>query len=410
LAQTYLAVKDSEKAAAEATSAIQEESKRQPPRTMVLLSSRTLAARIFEERGEFAKTVEQTDSILKIAPNDADARYLRDRALISLNQPDQAQPDLEALAAAYEKANNPQLVRQYNQIRLLLGDVYFRRRDYAKASALFEQVWKTGEAGGFLALQKVKVAQGKAPEAARELEELAQKNPNVAALRFELANLDTAAAQQTVRSDPNQAKAFLQKATDNYKEVLKTNPNADPVWFALAQTQLALGQTDAAIGSLEQVERVAPNRAQSFVLHGVVLGMLGRTKEAADLYNKALGLDPQNPQALNNLAFIEAESGANLDQAMTYAEKAKQEQPKNPDVSDTLGYVYFRKNLNAEALRIFQQNVADNPTNSTYHLHLAMALSKQGNKQAAKDEAQKALKSARPTDEQKIRSFLSQLG
>jgi Flp pilus assembly protein TadD len=85
--------------------------------------------------------------------------------------------------------------------------------------------------------------------------------------------------------------------------------------------------------------------------------------------------------------------------------------PNSPDISDTLGFVYYQKNLNAEALRIFKQIVQDYPKNPTFHFHLAMALLKEGDKQGARDEAEKALKIAsQPSEQEKIRSFVSQIG
>jgi Flp pilus assembly protein TadD len=130
-----------------------------------------------------------------------------------------------------------------------------------------------------------------------------------------------------------------------------------------------------------------------------------------DAYNKVLALDPDNPLVLNNLAMMTADSGSNLDQAMTYAQRAKKQKPDNANISDTLGYVYFKKDLNGEALRIFKQLSQANPQEPTFHFHLAMALAKSGDKQAARDEANKALQTTHSLDEKKkIESFVSQLG
>jgi Tfp pilus assembly protein PilF len=144
---------------------------------------------------------------------------------------------------------------------------------------------------------------------------------------------------------------------------------------------------------------------------GMLQEATGKRAEAAATYNRILGFDPDNPLALNNVAFMDAEKGTNLDQAMTFAERAKKRQPNSPDISDTLGYVYLQKNLNAQALRIFKDVVEQNPNNPTYHFHLAMALLKEGNKQAAREEAEKALAhSPQPDQQDKIRSFVSQIG
>jgi tetratricopeptide (TPR) repeat protein len=142
----------------------------------------------------------------------------------------------------------------------------------------------------------------------------------------------------------------------------------------------------------------------------LLLESLGKKKEAIEAYNRVLGIDSENALALNNLAYLGAESGTNLDQAMTLAERAKKRVPDSPDISDTLGFVYYQKNLNAEALQIFKQVVQDKPENPTFRFHLAMALLKQGDRQGAKDEAEKAMKNAAPDQQSKIRSFVNQIG
>jgi uncharacterized protein HemY len=113
---------------------------------------------------------------------------------------------------------------------------------------------------------------------------------------------------------------------------------------------------------------------------------------------------------MNNMAFLNAQDGENLDQAVTLAEKAKQRFPNSPDISDTLGFVYYKKSMNTQALQIFKDLVAAHQDNPTFHLHLAMALEKSGNKQAARDEAQKALQLSQPAQQEQIKSFLNRLG
>jgi tetratricopeptide (TPR) repeat protein len=175
--------------------------------------------------------------------------------------------------------------------------------------------------------------------------------------------------------------------------------------------QRQMGQFDTALASFEQAGNADPKSVPAFLNQALICDALGKKKESIDSYNKVLAIDPDNALALNNLAFMTADTGSNLDQAMTWAERAKKRSPDNADVSDTLGYVYYRKNLNSEALRIFRQISQDHPQNSTFHLHLAMALLKQGDKQAARDEATKAMQSAATPDEKnKISSFVSQIG
>jgi len=192
---------------------------------------------------------------------------------------------------------------------------------------------------------------------------------------------------------------------------LKTNPSSVDSLLHLGLVQRALGQLPAALASFEQASKVDPSSAGALLNQGMTLEAMDRKKEAKALYNKVLSIDSGNAVALNNLAFLTAESGGDLDQAQSLAERAKKQEPSSPEVSDTLGYVYYQKNLNPAAIQIFKQVVQDRPTNPTFRLHLAMALLKQGDKQAARDEAEKALKDASQPDEQnKIRTFVSQIG
>lgn len=58
----------------------------------------------------------------------------------------------------------------------------------------------------------------------------------------------------------------------------------------------------------------------------------------------------------------------------------------------------------------FFTGVYQNMQNSMFHFHLAMALLKQGDKEGARQEANKALANAVPAEQEKIRSFVNQIG
>jgi tetratricopeptide (TPR) repeat protein len=400
LARAYLSLNENDKSLSEALEAIRE----QPN----MMFARVLAAHIYEDRGQHPKALDQTELILAANPSNPDARLVRDRALIGLNEADRALPELEALLQQYP---------QMNDARYTLANLYLTENQYVKASGEFQGMWSSNppDNRGFIGLQTVKLAQGKGEEAVRAVQEFVDKNPNAPAYRYQLANLEASAAMQVMKSDPAREKTLCRAAAGNYKEILRTEASAAPsstdVWLRLGVMQRELAEYEAALASFEQAGSTNPRSADAFLNQAMLLDALARTKEAIDAYNKVLGIDPENSVALNNVAFLNAQAGANLDQAMTFAERAKKKYPKNPEISDTLGFVYFQKNLNVEALRIFRQVVEDEPKNATFHLHLAMALLKQGDKQGARDEAGRALKNASQPDEQtKIRSFVSQIG
>lgn len=404
LARAYFTMGEMDKSLAESLEAIQLEEKARPPQPSVLVTACSIAGRIYEDRGQHAKAAEQSDRVLALDPKNPDARLIKDRALVATNQADRAQADLEQLAQQYPTMNDA---------RLQLGNLYLNQKQYAKASSEFESVWKGNppDDRGLVGLQSVKLAQGNGDDAVKTLQDLVQKNPNQLAYRYQLAGFEAAAGAQAMKTDPTRARQFFEQAAGTYKEILKTTANPAEVWLRLGVLQRQLGQLDAALASFEQAGNADPHYVEAFLNQAVLFDSLGKKKEAADAYNKVLGINPENAVALNNLAFLNADSGTNLDQAMTFAERAKKEAPNSPNVSDTLGYVYYQKHLNSQALRIFRQVVQDNPQNPTFHFHLAMALLKDGDKQGARAEAEKALKAAsEPNEQNKIRSFVDQIG
>ncbi len=396
LAQAYFGLTDLDKSLSEANEALRLNPK--------LLPARLVSAKIYEERGQHSKAIEQTNPILDAQPQNAEARLVRDRALIGLGQIDKAQPELEALVK-----QAPQL----NDARLQLANLYLAERQFDKASGEFEQLWKANppDVRGFVGLQSIKLAQGKGDEAVKAMQDMVAKNPAALPLRYQLAVFQTAYGAQKRKTDPDAAKQLFGQAVDNYREILKTSANSAEIWLRLGALQRQLNQNDAALSSFEQAGNANPRDANAFLNRGMLLQDMGKKKEAVDAYNRTLGIDPQNTLALNNLAYMNAEAKTNLDQAMTFAERAKSQVPNSPDISDTLGFVYYQKNLNSEALRIFKQNVEEYPKNPTFRFHLAMALLKAGDKQGARDEAEKALKiTSQPSEQEKIRSFVNEIG
>ena len=95
--------------------------------------------------------------------------------------------------------------------------------------------------------------------------------------------------------------------------------------------------------------------------------------------------------AENNLAYFYAERGEKIDEALNLAQGAKERLPDDPHVADTLGWVYYKKNVYSRAIAYLKEaaeKLADNPT---IRYHLGMAYFKNGNKEEAKRELRKAL-------------------
>ena len=93
----------------------------------------------------------------------------------------------------------------------------------------------------------------------------------------------------------------------------------------------------------------------------------------------------------------------NLDEAVRLAQGVVQKNPNVAGFIDTLGWVYYKKNLHTAAVEQLRKAVSINEaearaTNSspsaTYHYHLGMALKGKGDKDESRRELETAIRLA----------------
>ena len=123
---------------------------------------------------------------------------------------------------------------------------------------------------------------------------------------------------------------------------------------------------------------------------GAIYEKLGNMEEAKVSFNQALNVNPNYEDAANELAYILADEGRELESALAWARLARKKQPENPAMADTLGWVYYKVGNHVLARDQLEFAVSKQPENPTFLYHLAMIYkeTKQINK------AQSALKKA----------------
>jgi Tfp pilus assembly protein PilF len=109
-----------------------------------------------------------------------------------------------------------------------------------------------------------------------------------------------------------------------------------------------------------------------------------RWDDARGVYERELQLDSGNALAKNNLAWVLAEHGGDIDVALNLAQQAKEKLPNNPQVNDTIGWVYYKKGLYKTACEYLQQSVEKDRKNATFQYQLGMAEWKVGNQEEAR--------------------------
>ena len=82
--------------------------------------------------------------------------------------------------------------------------------------------------------------------------------------------------------------------------------------------------------------------------------------------------------------------------------------PDSTSIQDTLGWIYIKKNLSDDAVRLFRDLVRLEPNNASFHYHYGMALLQKGDKSSARNELETAIRNKPSKDDSdKIRQLLA---
>ncbi len=117
---------------------------------------------------------------------------------------------------------------------------------------------------------------------------------------------------------------------------------------------------------------------QNYCSLGYIAYMQKNLLQSIDYFDKALLLDPSNPNALNSLGYTLAELGKNLDRAEELCKKALRKRPQYPAYLDSLGWVYYKQGkleLSKEHIRR-ALNKAGKNSEIAEHLRIVMGTKK----------------------------------
>jgi tetratricopeptide (TPR) repeat protein len=366
-----------------------EEAKRLEPG---LTGPRVLLARIYSQKGDWARCLNESEEVLAMQPGNYAARLLHSSALIGLGKKDEARKEI--LFLLKQAPTSPDA--QYQLAWLSLQE-----KDFKEAETLFNQMRASNpnDPRALAGVVESEVAQSDYQSALALLREEVRKNPNQLDYRIGIANI-------LLRE--NQYDSAIQEL----QQVVAKNPKSADAYVRLGTAYQLKGDTNAAIENYRKAKSfAAPGDAFPATRLALLLDGIGRRDEAKPMYEDILKIDPNSVVALNNLAYIKAEEGKDLDNALTLAQRARQQLPKDPNVADTLGWIYIKKNLSDDAIRIYREVVSTAPENAAYHYHLAMALYQKGDKQGAKQALDEALKRAPKAPEQQgIKELMAKVG
>ena len=352
--------------------------------------ARELLARVYLARGDNGKALKASEETLVYSKDDLSAHLVRSSALLGIGDEEKAREELDYITKAF-----PQNV----EARYQVGFLAWKQKDLKKAEQVFGDLYKTypTDRRGLVGVVETLASENRMPDAIKEMQRAVAADPSRRDLKLALANLQ-------VRSEK------YDEAIQIYTELLQSEPKSADLLFKIAETYRRKGDLNQAINQFRLCSQNAPGDTNCLLQLGLLMDGTGRRDQAQPIYEQILKIQPDNSVALNNLAFMKAEQGLDLDTALQMAQRARQKVPNSPDIADTLGWIYIKKNLSEDAVRVFKDLVIQEPANPAYHYHFGMALLQKGDKPSAKSEFEKALKNNPSKDDgAKIKQLLQSM-
>jgi tetratricopeptide (TPR) repeat protein len=316
---------------------------------------------------------------LAVVPSNGEARLLLARAQLAKQDVQGASETLSGLDRDF-----PQL----SDVQTELGRLYASKKDIARSRAAFEKALTASptQLGALEGLMALDIAEGK-PEAARaRLDKAVSGDP-----RHDSLHILAGRTYFTLRDKAASEAAF--------KHAVSINPNNLRAYSALGQFYAVENRLGEAAEEYTKVVAKQPRNVSALTMLGMLYDAQRKTEQAAANYTSALRVDPRAAVAANNLAVIHADKNEELDVALGLAQAAKAQLPNIAEVSDTLGWVYYKKGMADLAIPPFRESVDKDPNNPIYHFHLGLAYARAGDKANARKSLERALSLKLPATE-----------
>ena len=354
------------------------------------LAPRYGLARVYLMNQDYARAVSVAEEILKLRPDDDRAQLIRSYAWVNLGEGKQARSTLEELLV--KRPNAPEPTYQLARISMM-------EKNYREAERLYQKLATASppDPRGILGVAEAMAYTNRRDEALELLRKQVNEGQNDDFWRLAYG---VAATRWGAWPQAEQA----------LKAVVENQPDNENAYKHLAGVYYQTQRINLAEQNFQRAAELAPADPAPQLYLGLILERKGQPAQAAARYQRVLELTPGNVVALNNLAMILADTGGDLDRALTLAQRAIGAAPDTPDIAATLSWIYIKKNLNDSAIRILEGLLAKQPRRVSWRYHLAMALFQKGDYERAKRELDTALKS-NPSQEEEtnIRRLLAKV-
>jgi tetratricopeptide (TPR) repeat protein len=190
----------------------------------------------------------------------------------------------------------------------------------------------------------------------------------------------------------------FEEAAKAMEDLLAKYPNerSVPILGALSFYRFRAGQNEQALETAREALKLDPDEQQSLQLVGILLSRLKKDEEAIAHYQDILKRFPTDDEMIRRAHAGLSAVYSELEQypkAEAELEILLEKYPDDPGINNDLGYLYADQGKNLERAEIMiRKAIEDEPENSAYLDSLGWVLFKQGKPKEAVDYLEKAAK------------------
>lgn len=166
---------------------------------------------------------------------------------------------------------------------------------------------------------------------------------------------------------------------------------AKQLYVIQAEILISKHKYQDALNSMNNALQVLPNNIDLLYMRGLIAQHIGRLDILEKDMKQILALDPNQANALNLLGFMLTEKTHRYEEALEYIKRALVLEPENPDILDSMGWVQYRMGHLDKALGYLQKAYGIQP-DGEIAAHLGEVLWVSGKPKDAKAIWQRGLK------------------
>jgi tetratricopeptide (TPR) repeat protein len=346
-------------------------------------------------QGNNEEAINLLSKVRAAQPKDAGIALALSQVMQRAGRRDDAVGVLTGLAEILEKDGKAQ---EAQEVRLEAAQIYADAKEWDKVGGVLRPLLAADDPalrGQAVLMQADALSRSKRYDEALDLLAKEKDSPAVASRRAEV--LSRAGRQEEA------ARVFSELAGAGDAQAL-----------AAAQGFQRLDRYQESIPILEKLAASHPDQAVTGFLLGAAYERTGQKDKAVAAFRRVIALQPDFHAALNYLGYTFAESGTNLEEALSLVSRALALDPDNGAYVDSLGWTYYRLGRPEQARGYLERAARLEPEDATLQEHLGDVYVALGQTERARQAYQRAIDLGgdpeKPETLEKVRRKLDELG